>query len=207
MCSGDRELPASFLHELVSPSVGAADCSMAAPGPMLPLCPDLTSLDYHHNIHQLSSTRPPSPSPCRYPLPAPSAIPPAGSSLNDTLSICLIISPTWPVLLGGRSRGAGGSSTGLPDCSHGKAALSVTRPALHCQVQNSGPQKEDASVDADKGVSCVYAIDIPAPSPRPLCRGPGPLPRPVASSSPAGAAQSLGCSERSRPLTETIALI
>ncbi|KAK9535255.1 hypothetical protein VZT92_007648 [Zoarces viviparus] len=59
MCSRDCELPASFLHELVSHSMGAADYSMAAPGPMLPLCQDLTSLDYHHNIHQLSSTQPP----------------------------------------------------------------------------------------------------------------------------------------------------
>lgn len=107
MCWGDRELPASFLHKLVSHSMGAADCSMAAPGPMLPLCQDLTSLDYHHNIHQLSSTPPPLPptlpppapgSP--YPFSTPGPIPPAGSSLNDTLSICLIISPLaaplWP---------------------------------------------------------------------------------------------------------------
>lgn len=69
---GDWELPAPFLHELVSRSMGAADCSMAAPGPTLPLCQDLTSLDYHHNIHQLSSAYRPPPSllPC-LPLPAP----------------------------------------------------------------------------------------------------------------------------------------
>lgn len=75
----------------------AADCSMAAPGPVLPLCQDLTSLDYHHNIHQLSSTQPPLPPtssllPSTHSLP-PGQFPPAGSSLNDTLSICLIISP------------------------------------------------------------------------------------------------------------------
>lgn len=55
----DYELPASFLYRLVSHSMGAADCSMATPGPMLLFCQDLTSLDYHHNIHQLSSTQPP----------------------------------------------------------------------------------------------------------------------------------------------------
>lgn len=96
----DYELPASFLYKLVSLSMGAADCSMATPGPMLLFCQDLTSLDYHHNIHQLSSTQPPLPplptpfSPI-LPLPilCPSPIPPAGSSQNDTLSICLIISP------------------------------------------------------------------------------------------------------------------
>lgn len=64
----DCELPASFLHRLVSHSMGAADCSMATPGPMLLLCQDLTSLDYHHNIHQLSSTQPP-----LLPLPTPFA--------------------------------------------------------------------------------------------------------------------------------------
>lgn len=62
----DYELPASFLYKLVSHSMGAADCSMATPGPMLLFCQDLTSLDYHHNIHQLSSTQPPLP-----PLPTP----------------------------------------------------------------------------------------------------------------------------------------
>ena len=105
MCKRGWELPASFHHELVSHSMGAADCSMAAPGPMLPLCQDLTSLDYHHNIHQLSSTQPHSPpppptptpllptQPPLHPVPTPSRIPPAGSPLNDTLSICLIISP------------------------------------------------------------------------------------------------------------------
>lgn len=62
----DYELPASFLYRLVSHSMGAADCSMATPGPMLLFCQDLTSLDYHHNIHQLSSTQPP-----LLPLPTP----------------------------------------------------------------------------------------------------------------------------------------
>lgn len=95
----DYELLASFLHKLVSRSMGATDCSMAAPGPMLPLCQDLTSVDYHHNIHQLSSAQPPLPPPpplfpaSLCPFSTPSLIPPAGSSQNDTLSICLIISP------------------------------------------------------------------------------------------------------------------
>lgn len=55
----DSKRAASFLYRLVSHSMGAADCSMATPGPMLLFCQDLTSLDYHHNIHQLSSTQPP----------------------------------------------------------------------------------------------------------------------------------------------------
>uniref|UniRef100_A0A672HA74 Uncharacterized protein n=1 Tax=Salarias fasciatus TaxID=181472 RepID=A0A672HA74_SALFA len=51
---------------------------------------------------------------------------PAGSSLNDTLSICLIISPlaTPPrpsprraFCSQGGAEGTKGSSTGLPDCS------------------------------------------------------------------------------------------
>lgn len=46
--------------------------------------------------------RSPPPTPSLYPFPTPSPIPPAGSSLNDTLSICLIISPPatplWPSL-------------------------------------------------------------------------------------------------------------
>lgn len=117
--------------------MGAADCSMAAPGPMLPLCQDLTSLDYHHNIHQLSSTpplQPPPPTPRTPPPPLthsqpphpthhPSP-PPAGSSLNDTLSICLIISPRAAALStaffwSGRSfKGRWKTlQDGLPDCS------------------------------------------------------------------------------------------
>lgn len=62
---------------------------MAAPGPMLPLCQDLTSLDYHHNIHQLSPTQPPTPS-----LPqAPSthSLPPVQSLQLDPLNL-----PNYP---------------------------------------------------------------------------------------------------------------
>jgi len=126
MCSRDCELPASFLHELVSHSMGAADCSMAAPGPMLPLCQDLTSLDYHHNIHQLSSTRPtalpvPLPTPCPQSDPSswilsewhPLNLPNYLSSGHTDVALA-----RQHILLKGRSWGAKGSSTGLPDCSH-----------------------------------------------------------------------------------------
>lgn len=78
------------------------------------------------------------------PIPYPQSLP-AGSSLNDTLSICLIISPSatllWPsqpILLTGRSWGAKGSSTGHPDCSP-RRRHSLTLSILHCQVQNHGP--------------------------------------------------------------------
>lgn len=64
---------------------------MAAPGPPLPLCKGLTSLDYHHNIHQLSLYTPAQP-PFSNTHPHPLLILPAGPSLNDTLTICLIIS-------------------------------------------------------------------------------------------------------------------
>lgn len=83
-----------------------------------------------------------------YPFPTPSPIPPAGSSLNDTLSICLIISPPatppWP------SRGSTFCSWGGAEGPEAlqldfwlltsKAALSVILSALHCQVQNFGLQ-------------------------------------------------------------------
>lgn len=71
--------------------------------------------------------QPPSPplptQPPLYPFPTPSQIPPAGSSLDDTLSICLIISPLatllWTlsrqhILLTGKSWGATATSIGLP---------------------------------------------------------------------------------------------
>lgn len=128
----DCELPASFLHKLVSHSMGAADCSMAAPGPMLPLCQDLTSLDYHHNIHQLSSTQPslpPTPSllpnlplPILFPQSYPSScihsewhplnLPNYLSSGHATLAFF-----GQHILLTGWSYGAKRTSTGLPDCS------------------------------------------------------------------------------------------
>lgn len=124
MCYRGCGLPASFLHKLVSPSMGATDCSMATPGPMLSFCKDLTSLDYHHNIHQLSymqttphpppTNPPPSNSVSLHPFPTPSPISPAGSSLSDTHSICLIIAP--PVVLQWPSSHTR-SSVGLPDCS------------------------------------------------------------------------------------------
>ncbi len=63
---------------------------MAAPGPPLPLCKGLTSLDYHHNIHQLSLYTPALP-PFSNTHHQPCLILPAGPSLNDTLTICLII--------------------------------------------------------------------------------------------------------------------
>lgn len=160
MLRGDRELPASFLHKLVSHSMGAADCSMAAPGPMLPLCQDLTSLDYHHNIHQLSSTPPLRPPPLHAPphptapptsslnpFSTPPPPPPAGSSLNDTLSICLIISPRavppWPSAEAPHSsgwaepQGAEGSLF-RPDflTAHLEGRTrTVTQSVCHCQVR------------------------------------------------------------------------
>lgn len=99
-CARGTELRASFLHKLVSHSMGATDCSMAAPGPMLSLCQDLTSLDYHHNIHQLSYMQTPRPHPhsllASLPLPVP--YPQVQSLQLDPLwltppPICLIISP------------------------------------------------------------------------------------------------------------------
>lgn len=125
------ELPASFLHKLVSHSMGAADCSMAAPGPMLPLCQDLTSLDYHHNIHQLSSTQPPHPHPCFLPsLPLPIPYPQSDPSswilsewhplnLPNYLSSgrAAVALSRQHILLTGQSWGTKGTSNGLPDCS------------------------------------------------------------------------------------------
>lgn len=128
----DCELPASFLHKLVSHSMGAADCSMAAPGPMLSLCQDLTSLDYHHNIHQLSSTQPPlPPTPSLLPnLPLPILFPqsyPSSCILSEwhPLNLPNYLSSGHAILalfgqhilLTGWSYGAKRTSTGLPDCS------------------------------------------------------------------------------------------
>ena len=65
-----------------------------------PFVKDLTSLDYHHNIHQLSPPHP---------------ILPAGSTLNVTLSIYLIISDTPALHIPSTHRHTGaGRSRGDP---------------------------------------------------------------------------------------------
>lgn len=96
---------------------------------------DFTGLPSQHPPAVLYTAAPPEPPPLAPSLPPsthslpPAQLPPAGSSLNDTLSICLIISPSATPprsslsSLGssfcsqGGGEGATGSSTGLPDCS------------------------------------------------------------------------------------------
>lgn len=151
----DYELPASFLYKLVSLSMGAADCSMATPGPMLLFCQDLTSLDYHHNIHQLSSTQPPLP-----PLPTPfSPILPLPILCPQSDPSSWILSEWHPLnlpnyLSSGHSAlgctflsqgGATGSKALQLDflTTHQKRHTLVTPSTLHCQVQKPGLQVKE----------------------------------------------------------------